>query len=95
MTKWKQHNVNKHYLELVQQRHSYKYKVTNGIRLLRKALERRYYYDDLYGRICTSFVINDTVFIDIKKCKYSMVTTHLKFKDGFIPFANIKKVELV
>lgn len=96
MTTYKLHGYDKKFISLYTKDNvGYKFNVTNGIKLLREAYQQRQIYKETYGFNASSFVINNTVFIDISKLYINKGTKHIKFNGGFLPLSRINRVDIV
>lgn len=96
MTAYKLHGYSKKYISLYTKDYvGHKFNVTNGVKLLREAYQQRQIYKETYGFEASSFVINNTVFIDISKLYINKGTKHIKFNGGFLPLSRINRVDIV
>ena len=89
------HYIDKEYIELHNDIHSYKFKVTNAIKMIRKAYEQKDSKGNILGFVPSCYVINNAIFIRMEECKISQCTQHLTFAGGFIPLYRIETVEII
>ena len=95
MTAWKKHNVNKYYILRRQNKTTFKYENTRGIRLIRIAIANRIKASTEYGHEVDTLVINETVFLKLEKVNFNRFSHSIKFDSGFLPFWRINQVSMV